>query len=563
MRLGHVPPMLLAVSGPVLLLCLGGCGAGPSPTTVGGNPIPAISMISPANDVAGSPAFTMTVYGTNFMPSSIVNFGGTPEMTTIIDTTQLSAAIPSAATNSTGTVTVTVTNPAPGGGTSNAASFVINGGTNPTPVISSLDPTCAPVGAQSFKLWVTGTNFVPTSVVRWNGAPLSTTFGGNSLFAQVPASNVSATGTASISVFSPAPGGGISNSSSFAISAGGVGPTGMAVDPTGTFAYVADEGCPDAFAGSVSMYSIDQTNGALTPVGPPVNSGDFGAIALAVDPSGKFAYVANWGEGNTGGSVSIFAINQSTGALTSSGSVAAPCSPPPATGACSPRSLAIHPSGKFLYVANEGGFTPTGVSVYAIDATSGGLTLIGVVSADGRATVVAVDPSGKFAYVADGEGNSDGSPGVNVAMYTIDATTGVLTSTGTVIAGVSPISIAIHPSGKFAYVGISQSLSLSIYSIDFSTGKLTLTGSLPGVAGLLIHPSGKFGYADGSIYAIDAITGALTLVGTSGAGSNPNPIIVHPSGKFAYGISTGTNSVFVYRVDPNTGFLTLIGSIGT
>jgi 6-phosphogluconolactonase (cycloisomerase 2 family) len=562
MRFSHVPPTLLVVTVPALLLCLGGCGAGPSPTTVSGNSIPTIATISPANDVAGSPAFTMTVYGANFIPSSIVNFGGTPEMTTFVNTTELRAAIPSAATNSIGTLAVTVTNPAPGGGTSNAASFVINGGTNPTPVISSLDPTCAPAGAQSFNLSVRGTNFVPTSVVRWNGAPLPTTFSG-SLYAQVPASDMAAAGTASISVFSPPPGGGISNSLNFAISAGGVGPTAMAVDPTGRFAYVADEGCPDVFAGSVSMYSIDQTNGTLTPVGLPVNSGEFGAIALSVDPSGKFAYVANWGEGNTSGSVSVFAINQSTGALTSSGYERAPCSPPPAPGSCAPWSLAMHPSGKFLYVANEGGFTPTSVSMYAIDPTNGGLTLIGVVSAEGRATVVAVDPSGKFVYVADGYDNSDGSLGVNLAMYTVDATTGVLTSTGTLIAGVSPVSLSIHPSGKFAYVGISQSLSLSIYSIDSSTGKLTQTGSIPGIEGLLIHSSGKFGYAGGSIYAIDATTGALTLVGLSGAGSNPDPIIVHPSGKFAYGISDGANSVFFYSVDPNTGFLTLIGSIGT
>ena len=202
-------------------------------------------------------------------------------------------------------------------------------------------------------------------------------------------------------------------------------PASMAVDPTGRFAYVANEGCPDAFDGSVSMYTINPTDGTLTSAGPPVTSGDFGADSVAVDPSGKFVYVANWGEGNTAGSVSMYAINGTTGILTPTGTIQAPCAPPPSPGSCAPWSLAVHPSGKFVYVANEGGFTPTSVSMYAIDATTGVLVLIGTVAVDGRATSVTVDPSGKFAYVADGGQNSDGSKGTNVSMYSIDATTGV------------------------------------------------------------------------------------------------------------------------------------------
>ena len=58
---------------------------------------------------------------------------------------------------------------------------------------------------------------------------------------------------------------------------------------------------------------------------------------------------------------------------------------------------------------------------------------------------MAVDPSGKFAYVADGGQNSDFSKGTNVSMYSIDATTGVLTSIGIVSGG--PVSfLDRHPS---------------------------------------------------------------------------------------------------------------------
>jgi len=61
------------------------------------------------------------------------------------------------------------------------------------------------------------------------------------------------------------------------------------------------------------MYTINPTDGTLTSARPPLTTGDFGADSVAIDPSGKFAYVANWGEGNTAGSVSMYTINPLTG----------------------------------------------------------------------------------------------------------------------------------------------------------------------------------------------------------------------------------------------------------
>jgi 6-phosphogluconolactonase (cycloisomerase 2 family) len=355
---------------------------------------------------------------------------------------------------------------------------------------------------------------------------------------------------------------------SFNIAAGGVGPTALAVDPSGKFAYVANEGCPDAFAGNVSMYAINSTNGTLTSSGPPVTTGDFGADSVAVDPSGKFAYVANWGEGNTAGSVSMYVINGTTGTLTITGTTVAPCTAPPSPGSCAPWSLAVHPSGKFVYVANEGGFTPTSVSIYAIDPTTGVLTPIGTVAVDGRAISVTVDPSGKFAYVADGGQNSDGSKGTNVSMYAIDGTTGVLTSIGKIAAGLSPSSVAVHASGKFVYVVNHDSNDISMYTMNTTTGNLTSIGTLAAVAGsIVIHPSGKFAYVTSSggvsMYAIDTTGGALTFAGTTGTGSSPGSITIHPSGKFAYGTNSGSNNISMYSIDAATGALTLIGTVGT
>jgi 6-phosphogluconolactonase (cycloisomerase 2 family) len=555
---------MVVILGVVVLAYLAGCGGGTASTDVGGNPVPTITAISPTSAVAGSAAgFTLTVNGTNFVSASVVNFAGTARTTTFVSSTQLTAAIPAAAIASAGTAAVTVTNP--GGGASNTVKFNVPSGANPVPTISSLDPSCAPVGAPVFSLAVMGTDFVASSVVRWNGKDLSTTLNDGPLMAQIPASDVAATGTATVTVFNPAPGGGTSNSVTFNIAAGGVGPTSLAVDPTGKFVYVANEGCPDAFASSVSMYTVDPSSGLLTSVGPPVTTGDFGADSVAVDPSGKFVYVANWGEGNTAGSVSMYTINPDTGALTFTGTIVAPCEPPPSPGSCAPWSLAVHPSGKFAYVANEGGFTPTSVSMYATSPTTGALTLIGNVAADGRAVSVAVDASGKFAYVADGGDNSDGSRGVSLSTYKIDTTNGILTSTGSIIAGLSPSSIVVHPSGRFAYVNISPN-DITMYSINATTGALTSIGTLAGGALYVIHPSGKFAYGtnsgSASIYTIDTTTGALTFAGTTGAGSTSGPVAIHPSGKFAYGFG-GSNSISMYSIDAATGALTLIGTVGT
>ena len=63
-------------------------------------------------------------------------------------------------------------------------------------------------------------------------------------------------------------------------------------------------------------------------------------------------------------------------------------------------------------------------------------------------------------------------------MYTVNGTTGALTSIGTIAAGLSPTSIAVHPSGRFAYVTNSASNDVSIYGIDAVTGVLTLTGTV-------------------------------------------------------------------------------------
>jgi hypothetical protein len=84
---------------------------------------------------------------------------------------------------------------------------------DPVPLITQpLVPDAAVPGGPQFTLTVSGTGFLSTSVVQWNGAALATQFiSGSKLTATVPASDIAMPATASVTVSSPAPGGGVSN----------------------------------------------------------------------------------------------------------------------------------------------------------------------------------------------------------------------------------------------------------------------------------------------------------------------------------------------------------------
>ena len=87
--------------------------------------MPSLSSLNPASATAGGPAFTLTVTGTNFVSDSVVRWNGANRPTTFGSASQLTAAIPASDIAGAGTATVTVFNPGPGGGTSNAVTFTI------------------------------------------------------------------------------------------------------------------------------------------------------------------------------------------------------------------------------------------------------------------------------------------------------------------------------------------------------------------------------------------------------------------------------------------------------
>jgi hypothetical protein len=91
-------------------------------------------------------------------------------------------------------------------------SMILAAQSNPVPLINQpLMPASTTPGGQGFVLTVNGTGFVSGSVVNWNGDPRTTTFVNNSqLTAAIMTSDIATAGTASVTVSSPSPGGGIS-----------------------------------------------------------------------------------------------------------------------------------------------------------------------------------------------------------------------------------------------------------------------------------------------------------------------------------------------------------------
>src|SRR5207237_8210781 len=97
---------------------------------------------------------------------------------------------------------------------------------NPAPTTTGLAPASVVAGGAQFTLTVTGTNFVTSSVVRWNGAARATTYvSATQLTAVVSAADIATAGTAPVTVFTGAPGGGTSESQTFAVGSASRGAT--------------------------------------------------------------------------------------------------------------------------------------------------------------------------------------------------------------------------------------------------------------------------------------------------------------------------------------------------
>ena len=281
----------------------------------------------------------------------------------------------------------------------------------------------------------------------------------------------------------------------------------------------------------------------------------FYPVAVAVAPSGRFAYVVE----HSGGSVSGYTIDPITGALT-------PIAGSPFGTLAGPWAIAIDPAERFAIVVDRNNNALTG---FTVNPTTGALTTIGSVAAGFHPESIAIDPGGRFAYVANPTLST-------VQAYGINATTGVLTTAGTAVAtGTEPRSVTVNPTGTFLYVPNETTGNVSIFSINATTGLLTPAGSTPVVPGsgprrLVFNASGNralltnAGTSALALYSADAATGGLTFVTSMATGGvTPDALAIDPTGRVVYAANSGSNEVTRAAVDASGSTLTLAGTIRT
>lgn len=188
-----VPADLVAQPGAVSVRVVNANGIGSNSLTLTVNPVPRITALSPSSAAAGSPAFTLTVSGTDLGAGSTVQWNGQGLSTS--GSGPLTAQVPATLIATAGTASVTVVTA--DGVTSNALPFTIG----PAATITALNPSTANVGSAAFTLTVTGQNLAQGATVNWNGQGLSTTFvSSTTLTAQVPANLLGAASTANVTV---------------------------------------------------------------------------------------------------------------------------------------------------------------------------------------------------------------------------------------------------------------------------------------------------------------------------------------------------------------------------
>ena len=317
------------------------------------------------------------------------------------------------------------------------------------------------------------------------------------------------------------------------------------------FAYVANLGSTGT-GGELSAFTVNATTGQLRHNGYFVTASGGGLTSVAVDPSNKFVYATNasgvWG----------FSINAATGTLTSLSASAF------TDGGANPVAIAMDPLGRFAFVANGGG-----VSAYKFNATNPGvLDPVGApVAAGGVPIALAVDPSGRFVYVA-----SQGSNGVS--QFSINATTGALTplAPSFVSTAVAPLGIGIDPSGRSVYVAGAAATSNVLGFTIGANGTLSPFASGPVSAGnsprsVAFDAAGRFAYFanqnsnDVTVFSVAANGVLSSPVAAATQSSQTWTAALDPSGQFAYAVNQGTGDVTLFSVNAGNGSLSRLGSV--
>ncbi|MFZ0957262.1 MAG: beta-propeller fold lactonase family protein [Candidatus Sulfotelmatobacter sp.] len=219
-----------------------------------------------------------------------------------------------------------------------------------------------------------------------------------------------------------------------------------------------------------------------------------------------------------------------------------------------PEALLLHPSGKYLYVANS---AEDDISLFSIAQSTGIITEISrtPLGSDAQTpSLMAMDAAGGYLYVANATSGS-----LSVLSFASD---GTLSAPTTTFLGVKPSGMALAPSGNFIFIGAAvpngqtQSGQIEVWSL--TAGVPTLVGLFPTNAanstpgGLVVDSTGTYlycvnGAGGNSISAFTILSGGIlqqfpnSPLGESGV-SAPVSLLIDPSGKYLYVANQGSSS---------------------
>ncbi|MDB4882308.1 MAG: pgl 2 [Gemmatimonadetes bacterium] len=297
-----------------------------------------------------------------------------------------------------------------------------------------------------------------------------------------------------------------------------------------------------------------------------------------------------------------------------------------------PSFVAVSPDAKFLYAVSEvgvreAGGEPTGfVHAYAIGAdgaltplnrvASGGADPCHInVSRDGRTVAVANYTGGSVAFIKrsldgslgdatmdhhSGHGpradrqkaahahSVDFSPddmtlfscdlgADRVFLYRAGKMPADVRSSVALEPGSGPRHLALHPSGRYAYVIAELSNSVAAFAWNASAGTLRqmqTISTLPfgytapsNTAEIVVHPSGRFVYGSNrghdsiASFSVDAKTGRLIRLGnTPTGGKAPRSFAIDPSGRWLLAANQLSDSIVIFAIDQRTGAITPTGA---
>ncbi len=335
----------------------------------------------------------------------------------------------------------------------------------------------------------------------------------------------------------------------------------------------------------IHLFQVDRGTGAMTPAG--IFEMGTSPGCLAVNTAGTHLYSANEtdhvGE-HREGTVSAFAINRSDGKLELLNTVG--------SGGAGPTYVSIHPSGRFLLVANYFGgsvsvlpILPDGRLGEATDVkndagTIGPTTAVnappGSFAFSGHdrthAHMIQADPAGRFVLHVD--------LGLDqIFVWKFDVQKGLLTPndppTVSLPPGDGPRHFHFHPNGKWFYSIQEEGSTIVLFDYDAAAGLLasrqTISTLPPGFVGsnfcseILVSGDGKFVYAGNRLHDSIGIfsvgpTGELTHLGDEWTrGNYPRSFNFDPTGQFLYCCNQRADNIAVFKIDGKNGGLDFTG----